>query len=304
MKAVPLKPIEVLLANLIDYAGLFPPAGLTMQAAVDNYALYRCGPHAWALGRFIVPVARLHEFEAAAVELLPHDAAAEPWQLSVLAGTELAPDLAVIEQFNQHHGTAANGLAVIDMIEIKATTADQIAQAGALLPATLTPYFELLLGDDLDTLIAQLAAIDGRAKLRTGGVMPELFPSSDQLLRFMSACMAASIPFKATAGLHHALRGDYRLTYEPESAAAPMYGFLNVWLAAAALQAGVEQVVAQRILEERSSAAFQWDAGGVLWHEEHLSIDTLVRTRRHVAVSFGSCSFTEPLDELTDLGLV
>lgn len=53
--------LRVLLEHLIDYAGLFPPAALSMQDAVRNYARYRDGQYAWALGRFIVPQARAKE---------------------------------------------------------------------------------------------------------------------------------------------------------------------------------------------------------------------------------------------------
>ncbi len=56
-----MKSLHVLLENLIDYAGLFPPAALSMQDAVRNYARYRDGEYAWALGKFVVPQARVKE---------------------------------------------------------------------------------------------------------------------------------------------------------------------------------------------------------------------------------------------------
>jgi hypothetical protein len=56
--------LRALLENLIDYAGLFPPAALTMQEAVRNYARYRDGEYAWALGKFVVPQARASEVPA------------------------------------------------------------------------------------------------------------------------------------------------------------------------------------------------------------------------------------------------
>jgi hypothetical protein len=55
------KSLRALLEGLIDYAGLFPPAALSMQNAVRNYARYREGEHAWALGRFVVPADRAAE---------------------------------------------------------------------------------------------------------------------------------------------------------------------------------------------------------------------------------------------------
>jgi len=56
--------LHALLEGLIDYAGLFPPAGLSMQDAVRNYARYREEDYAWALGRFVVPADRVDEVPA------------------------------------------------------------------------------------------------------------------------------------------------------------------------------------------------------------------------------------------------
>ena len=82
--------LHILLNSLIDYAGLFPPSGLDMAKAVANYAGYRQSPHCWALGRFIVPSARLQEFEQ---HFVP---GRHPWHLSALIGTDPAGDLAHI----------------------------------------------------------------------------------------------------------------------------------------------------------------------------------------------------------------
>jgi hypothetical protein len=51
--------LRALLANLIDYAGLFPPAALPMDAALANYERYRSGEHAWMLGRFVISAAQI-----------------------------------------------------------------------------------------------------------------------------------------------------------------------------------------------------------------------------------------------------
>ena len=85
--------IRLLLRNSIDYAGLFPPAGLDMGAAVENYPRYRAGRSAWALGRFILPASRLAQFEAAAAGHSSGTPAGQPWLLSVLAGPDPAADL-------------------------------------------------------------------------------------------------------------------------------------------------------------------------------------------------------------------
>ena len=72
--------LHALLDSLIDYAGLFPPAGLGMHAAVERYARYKTGPYSWMLGRFVVPIARIAEFEEAWRNL----GKPEGWQLSGL----------------------------------------------------------------------------------------------------------------------------------------------------------------------------------------------------------------------------
>src|ERR1700674_713869 len=105
--------IRVLLRNSIDYAGLFPPAGLDMDAAVGNYHRYRAGETAWALGRFILPVSRLAEFEQAAGHI-PRPPAGQPWLLGVLTGADLAGDLEQVAEFNRRH--AATGATQIDTL--------------------------------------------------------------------------------------------------------------------------------------------------------------------------------------------
>ena len=73
--------LAVLLDGLIDYAGLFPPAALSMPAAVAAYARYVIGTDRAMLGRFVVPAARLADFTAA-VDALPHGAPTPraPWR--------------------------------------------------------------------------------------------------------------------------------------------------------------------------------------------------------------------------------
>src|SRR5690606_19531676 len=67
----PPRAARVLLSGIVDYAGLFPPAALTMWSAVQNYAAYRSGVDAWALGRFVAPAVRLHELATAIAGLDP-----------------------------------------------------------------------------------------------------------------------------------------------------------------------------------------------------------------------------------------
>src|SRR5262245_41758143 len=117
-----------LLLGLIDYAGLFPPASLDMTTATRKYAEYLEGKYCWALGRFVVPIARLDEFEKAVERILPAGdldggwEGNEFWRLSALGGGDLSYDLNRIAKFNQKHAMSdsSEGAAIIDAIEIKA----------------------------------------------------------------------------------------------------------------------------------------------------------------------------------------
>ncbi|HTC23656.1 MAG TPA: hypothetical protein VK688_04800 [Gemmatimonadales bacterium] len=293
-----MRSIHTLLHGLIDYAGLFPPAQLDMAGAVAGYSSYRAGPHCWALGRFVVPVSRLAEFESAATPWLR--AAGTPWKLAALAGPDLPADLATITALNSR----VAGGALVDSIELKAATADAIARALTTVDARVDVYVEIPIGDDPAPLFDALARHGGRGKVRTGGVTPDAFPSPGQLLRFLRRSREAGVPFKATAGLHHPLRGAYRLTYAPNSACATMFGFLNLFLAAAFLDHGMDDVDGLALLEETSPQAFSFEEEGVTWRSHRLADAEMRHARRRSGLAFGSCSFTEPIDDLQALGLL
>jgi hypothetical protein len=153
-------------------------------------------------------------------------------------------------------------------------------------------------------LIAAIARAGGRAKVRTGGITPDAFPATADLVRFIRTCLSAKVPFKATAGLHHPLRADYRLTYEPDSVRGTMFGFLNLFLASAFMAAGLDDRQAALLLEERDRDSIHFDDSGVEWKGRRLGLDAILRSREDGIVSFGSCSFTEPIGDLQSLGLL
>jgi hypothetical protein len=286
--------IHTLLGQAIDYAGLFPPAGLGMNAAVENYLTYREGPDAWALGRFIVSATRLSEFREAAAPA--SGGLARPWQLSVLIGADWERDLALLGEFQgpPHHSSLP---VEIKALEMKGESAHAIAEATRRVPGGLEVYFEVPTELDPADLLATAAAASVRAKVRTGGVTTDAFPSAASLDRFIRGCLRAKVPFKATAGLHHVVRGEYPLTYEQQSPSGTMFGFLNLFVATALARSGIEENETQSLLLDTSPDAFRLQDSAVYWRDHRLGTDQLRRARECI-ISFGSCSFTEPIAEL------
>jgi hypothetical protein len=295
--------IRALLTGSIDYAGLFPPAALSMAAAVENYARYQDEPAAWALGRFVVSASRIPELEDVASRSLPQDPAAHLWRLAVLAGPDPAGDLEIIAALNRRHSQGGGPALVADTIEVKASSVSAIEEIMHRIPRSLQAYVEVPIERDPRDLLAAVARLGGRAKVRTGGITADAFPTTSDVIRFMRRCVEANVPFKATAGLHHPLRGEYRLTYAPDSPTGVMFGFLNLFLASAFLRVGMEDAEAARLLEEGSLEALQFDDAGVTWKGHRVSLKTLHDARRVGVVSFGSCSFTEPIGDLEAIHL-
>ena len=301
MTAVPRRPspsLRALVAGLVDYAGLFPPASLGMREAVRHYAKYLRTPEAWMLGRFVVPVGRIEELAATALShRLP---GAAPWRLSALLGEDLAHDIARLETFNREHA----GHFMVDVVELRAESPERIRALAVARLEGAVAYVELPQADDPRRLLETVAGAGLRAKIRTGGVTAASVPTVAQVARFLVRCAEVRVPFKATAGLHHPLRGEYRLTYEQGGPSATMFGFLNVFVAAALARQGVGEDELVDLLEERDPTAIRFLAQGVRWRQREISAEALAATRASFAVAFGSCSFREPVDDLHDLELL
>ena len=293
--------VRALMAGLFDYAGLFPPAGLGMAETVRNYLSYRRGPHAWMLGRLIVPWGRRDELLAA----LP--AEGEPCPISMLLPLPSEPDAR--RRLRDEHAEfveAAAGRVHVGAIETRVADAAGVAALGPafdvlseLFPdaevhaeATGSCDVEAL----LDALVEQRARSGrGAGKLRTGSVVPDEIPPVDQVVRFIRAAAARELPWKATAGLHHPLPAIRPLTYEADAPSGPMFGYLGVVLATARAQA--------------DSTAAAADLRPLLTEPGRPTLDAFSTTlvsaaRTHGCLSIGSCSFVEPIEGATALSLL
>lgn len=281
--------------EIVDYAGLFPPASLGMAEAVRAYDGYRRSPDRGMLARFVVAAGRLEE-AGAALESLPTAVDAhDPWQLSVVVGAAFPSELNRIAAFRERWDRRG---VLIDTVEARAPSVEQVIAIGEMIPASYRRFFEVPATGPYDELVQAIARIGAFAKIRTGGTTPELFPSPEALTQFLVAVTTHHVPFKATAGLHHAFRGSYPLTYQPGAEHWVMCGFVNVLLATAELLRGGSGETARMILEENEATAFERSAEAIAWRGQRYASDELASARRQAFLGFGSCSFREPVDEL------
>jgi hypothetical protein len=246
------------------------------------------------LGRLIVPAGRLAEY-ADAVHGLGVDASA--WRLSVLA---TAADAETVCLFND--GPAEYGR--IDTLEIKAADVHEIECATVAFGSRYQIYFEIP-PEKWRSLLPVIGRAKARAKIRTGGEVESAIPEESRVLEFLRLASERQIAFKATAGLHHPLRGMQRLTYKPESPQAVMHGFLNLFCAAVLLwhERDLRQEAAW-MLSERDADAITMDEMTMTWHNSGVTFaaEQVAEARERFCISFGSCSFVEPVEDLRALG--
>lgn len=315
--------LRALLGEIVDYAGLFPPADLALDEALHRYARYRQAAEAWMLARFVIPAGRLGA-------LAPYGglfAEAPPFGFSVLGTggadaaafhTALQADLEAVAAFQARHP----GQVQVDALEVRLPKAlhgarpavlqrfmEEVADdLGAAGRPDLEIFFEVPVAEEVERLVlpvveALVACRPGPGRLgmkvRTGGLEPAAFPAPPHVACFLAACRRAGVRFKATAGLHHPVRH-----YAP-SVGARMYGFFNIFGAAVLGAAHDLDADALRpILEEEDAGSFHVAPDAFAWRDLTASPDLIRRVRQDHAVSFGSCSFDEPRDDLRQLGLL
>ena len=301
--------LRALLQRTIDYAGLFPPASLSLEPAVKNHAEYVRTDDAWMLGAFILPIG---QFDAAA-GMLQEFNREHPFEISALGPktSDTQAFLAAVKVAAQASRTLLqehSGRASVTQLEMPLpadVNAHTLTAARELLESL--PAFWEAPADAAERTIALLAqhndSISGGTrpfgfKLRTGGVTADAFPSSPQIAAALVASAKHHVPIKFTAGLHHPVRQFH------SSVQTKMHGFLNV-LGAGVMAAehgwNAEQTAA--MLDDEDAAAFRFDDDRFTWRDVSISADQ-ISVRRELVTSLGSCSFDEPREDLRALNLL
>jgi hypothetical protein len=306
---------RALLERLIDDAGLFPPASLPVRAALRAHARHAESAYAWVAGRFVTPASRLEELAAA------RNPADGPLDLSVVLdsgasgakGDTVRADLHRVDRLAGLGGVTVSSLearlpnVTLDAAAMQRIVADIVERYPA---AEIAFWYESSYDarwktapESWLTVLANARAtapanVTIGAKVRCGGAAPGATPSVDDLAAFLVAAHAHDVPWKATAGLHHPVRG------ERSDGGAAAHGFLNVFIAGAALHAGA--LAAARVAEvlaETDPRAFVVDPVHAAWRDVRLEPEQIAAARAR-CVAFGSCSFDEPVNDLRELGIL
>ncbi len=297
------------LGELIDDAGLFPPARLPLPEAVAAHERAAATDAFWIVGRFVVPGTRLAELAAAldaapeALEICaivePREGRADEALASLAARAATSPRIA-LEALETPLGAIAGST---DDERLERLLAALDAAPFERMPAL---YVEVAAGggDAPEGILALRRARERAprrelyAKLRCGGQSPGAVPDAAAVAAFIWEANRLDVPFKATAGLHHAVRGA-------GGGGAAGHGFLNVIGAAVLARArGLDRATVEAVVSEREPGRFELGERRFAWAGIGADAAEIGDARARFVHSFGSCSLEEPLDDLRALGML
>ncbi|WP_433054927.1 hypothetical protein [Dactylosporangium sp. CS-033363] len=266
--------VPPLLTALVDDAAVFPPGSAPLAEAVPAHANHRRSWYAQLIGPLLLPLAdRGGATSDTEVGLI-----GEPGALETTLG-DLPPGTRQLESPVAKRGEDPR---------------PGIERLAALMRKSEEPwqwYLEVPLAWGLMSGLDAIAALRAEglpvaAKFRTGGLAAELFPSPADLASVICACRDRDLPFKLTAGLHHAVR------HTDAETGLVHHGFLNILAAVLGAADGLSPADLTVILSTTEPMPL---AAQVQPHLER---------ERPLWVGFGSCSVQDPVDDLVALGLL
>jgi hypothetical protein len=278
--------VRALLSSIVDYAGLFPPAQLDLKSAIETYHQARSSPENWMLGHFVIPASRWPELWEFTGDL-------KSFSFSLILSRQWKAELEQI---------ASDRIA---SLEFPPLPPHEIKDALSYVSSQVDVFFEIPFNVDLSDYLPIFKSSQAGIKIRTGGITQDFFPIVGKLTEFILSLATHQISFKATAGLHHPLPGQFPLTYEPNSDSAQMHGFLNIAIASAlAYHHKLTESDVLEILKTTLPEAFQFTDDSVSWRDRSLNLAEIETARQQFFRSFGSCSFHEPVTDLKTLALL
>lgn len=269
-----------LLRGIVDDAALFPPGSAAMPDALAAHPHHKRAAYAELVGRFLCPASRVGEL----IEVLHEE---HTLALGLIGDTGVAGLPAALALAEGDHRLA------VEAVEIRPDGDTDLTEAVEDVLAALPPlpaFVELPRTPGWTGGLDAVAAAGRGAKLRTGGLSATAFPTADELATFVLACVERDVPFKCTAGLHHAVH------HRDAETGFVHHGFLNLLLATHAAVQGADRTGVAALLDEEDTAVLRAAYDQIGDHD--------ARRTRGAFVGFGSCSVLEPVADLDALGLL
>ena len=331
------KSLQKFMNGLIDYAGLFPPAKLPLDEAIAEYIFHLKEDKKWMLGRFIIPITQLNDLE----EFIPQFKDVGTLRLSVLGGQSTSDkeflqqtkdEITIINNYRKKHEEKVT----IEVIETKLPSDSPSGKIMANVVDLLNsnnlehyhefpelPYVGINYSTnedegDWDTKITPTIEMISNLehagiKLRCGGIVKDAFPSVEQVAAMIQNCSIHQVPLKFTAGLHHPIR-HHSSEYDTE-----MHGFINMFCASTFASTFPKPeneqekfrmfILLSHMIDCQNESDFEFLDDKLVWKVDddrdsrfEFSKEIIGKSRQNTAISFGSCSFQEPIDDLTQLG--
>jgi len=274
---------RILFAEMVHDAAMFPPGNASAANAVASHLEYRRAWFSWMIGPLVVSDQRLAEIGRAANEQ-------GPLRVSVVNTGGAGGLLSLASRPLRGLDVVAVETALRDLDDL-AGNAARVASAAAELTERMRVYVEIPHAPGWERAVEEVEAAGLRGKIRTGSPDDAETPPHEQLARQLSVLVEADLPFKATAGLHHALRSDGTDPARPRQ-----HGFLNLL---AALEAVIEGADLPDVVDLLAKA----DRQEVLRHVTGWDEVTARKVRRRF-VGFGCCGVLDPVNDLVALNLV
>lgn len=272
--------VPTLFASLVDDAGLFPPERLPMDRAVARHRADAGAAHPVLTHRFLCAASRLDDLRSALGDEVLH------LGLIVDTGPDGVDDAVAVVR--------AEPRLALETVEVALPADGLAAAARTQVPALGTVdadvFVEVPRAPGWRSAVESVASAGLGAKVRCGGMAAALFPSPDELAALITTLARAGVPWKATAGLHHAVRhNDPRTGFDH-------HGFVNLLIA-------VVRAVDGATPGDVAGALTIDGAAALVAEVRATDRVTAVRARRSL-VAYGSCSTSEPIADLRALGLL
>lgn len=281
-----------LFTHFLDDAAVFPPGTLPLAEAVPAHLAHLESAQGPLVGPFVVAAPALPSLGDLVEDLPPRSFAVSVTVQgpgAVRASLEAAAHIPALDVRAVEVGVPAGVVAAEDVVPtLDLAVRDDLGRTAD--GSRVTVFAELPRDERRSALIGELAGTAYLAKLRTGGVRADLHPDAAELGSAIVALVRAGVPFKATAGLHHAVRNtDAATGFE-------QHGFVNVLVAVAASLEGADSAEASVVLADR-------DGAGLAASLTALPVGQAEQVRS-VFRSIGTCSIDEPVSDLAALGLL